>query len=287
MTKNTKLFSLTNKAFMLVGGLILIIIAIIIYLIFNHHQANDTVLTPASVSTKTTKQTTDTSKQPSKVTTTTSTPSTTTSPSPTQTTYYPAAPTKLIGTPISPTEITLSWTASDGRGGTVVGYYVVRDNTVIDKVTSTSYSDTKLTANTAYTYSVEAINSGGILSAKSTTIAIQTPPVFAVTLGTGSVSPAPPTQSFLGDPIDFTFPVTANTAGTITYEIVDTYGNVMQTPTTLTFGAAGTQDITLDFITPENWPAINDYQQSADATLEILTPTAINSSGVTFDWNFE
>jgi fibronectin type 3 domain-containing protein len=79
----------------------------------------------------------------------------------------PAAPTNVNASPVSTTQINLSWTAA---GGTVAGYNIYRGAasgwegvTPINSapVTSTSYSDQDLTAGTAYYYTVEAVNASG------------------------------------------------------------------------------------------------------------------------------
>ncbi len=79
----------------------------------------------------------------------------------------PAAPSGLSSTATSSTQINLSWTASSTAG---VAYNVYRSTTAgftpassnrIGSVSSTTYSDTALTANTTYYYLVRASNSAG------------------------------------------------------------------------------------------------------------------------------
>jgi chitodextrinase len=70
----------------------------------------------------------------------------------------PGAPSNLSATPASCSQINLSWTAS---AGTVTGYYVYRNSSKIATVTTTSYSNTGLTASTQYSYYVVAYNGNG------------------------------------------------------------------------------------------------------------------------------
>ena len=73
----------------------------------------------------------------------------------------PTVPTGLTATAISASQIDLSWAAStDLGGGTVAGYKIFRDGgaTEIATVVGTSYSDTDLTENTAYGYTVSAFD---------------------------------------------------------------------------------------------------------------------------------
>jgi chitodextrinase len=87
----------------------------------------------------------------------------------------PAAPTGLSATPVSGTEIDLSWNASTDINGTVAGYNVYRDGSLIGTTSSTSYPDTDLTESTPYTYSVAAYDTAGNVGAQSTAVTATTP----------------------------------------------------------------------------------------------------------------
>ena len=76
-------------------------------------------------------------------------------------TQAPTTPTDFTVTAVSDTQIDLSWTASsDFGGGTVAGYNIYRkgNDTPIATVTDTSYSNTGLTANTSYSYTLLAFD---------------------------------------------------------------------------------------------------------------------------------
>jgi hypothetical protein len=75
----------------------------------------------------------------------------------------PAAPSNLTATAVSSSQINLSWTDNSNNetgfmiercAGTTCSYFSVGSNV-------TSYSDTGLTANTSFSYRVNASNSGG------------------------------------------------------------------------------------------------------------------------------
>jgi chitodextrinase len=96
----------------------------------------------------------------------------------------PTVPTNLAATPISSSQINLSWTASTGgAGGT--GYNVYRNGAQIGTTTNTSYQDTGLSASTTYSYAVAANDSEADLSAQSA--------VVSGTTLSSSPPPSPPT----------------------------------------------------------------------------------------------
>jgi chitodextrinase len=84
-------------------------------------------------------------------------------------TTAPSAPTSLTATAASSTQVNLSWTASTDNVG-VTGYQITRNGgaTPVATVTATSYSDTGLTANTKYDYSVVAVDAAGNKSTPAT-----------------------------------------------------------------------------------------------------------------------
>ncbi|MDP2877229.1 MAG: fibronectin type III domain-containing protein [Holophaga sp.] len=87
----------------------------------------------------------------------------------------PSAPTNLAATNLSATGVTLSWTASTDNVA-VTGYRVYRGTATapIATVTGTAFTDTGLTASTAYSYAVDAIDAGGNASPKSTALNVTT-----------------------------------------------------------------------------------------------------------------
>jgi YVTN family beta-propeller protein len=90
----------------------------------------------------------------------------------------PGVPQNLQATAVSSSRIDLTWSAaSDNVGGSgLAGYRVYRDGgaTAIATVTTTSYSNTSLTANTGYSYQVRSYDNAGNESALSSTASATT-----------------------------------------------------------------------------------------------------------------
>ncbi|MFA6554524.1 MAG: hypothetical protein WCS89_03370 [Candidatus Paceibacterota bacterium] len=108
----------------------------------------------------------------------------------------PAIPSNLLATAVSDTQIDLSWTASVPTFYTVTGYRIFRDSVFLATTSSVVYSDTGLTPETAYSYTVEAFDSIIQLSGQSATstatttatpvVPPVTPPVTPPSSGGGS-----------------------------------------------------------------------------------------------------
>ena len=80
----------------------------------------------------------------------------------------PSAPTNLVASPISTSEIDLSWTPSTDNVG-VAGYKVFRNGTQVATSTTAAYADAGLAASTTYSYYVSAFDAAGNVSAQSNT----------------------------------------------------------------------------------------------------------------------
>ncbi len=90
-------------------------------------------------------------------------------------TTAPTAPTGLTVGTVTGSSVALSWTAStDNRG--VTGYRVFRDGTLVGSPTSTSFTDTGLTAATSYVYTVKAVDAAANVSAASAPVTATTSP---------------------------------------------------------------------------------------------------------------
>jgi uncharacterized repeat protein (TIGR03806 family) len=93
-------------------------------------------------------------------------------------TQAPSVPQNLQAVATGPTQINLSWNASIDTGGSgVAGYRIFRNGvpTAVATVTTTTYSDTNLTAGTNYNYAVRAFDGAGNVSAPSITVNATTP----------------------------------------------------------------------------------------------------------------
>jgi chitodextrinase len=100
-------------------------------------------------------------------------------------TTKPTAPGNLTATPTSGSQVNLSWSASTDNVG-VAGYHVYRGTTQVATATTTTYSDTGLTPNTAYQYHVTAFDAANNESDPSATVS-------ATTLAAGNVLTFTPT----------------------------------------------------------------------------------------------
>ena len=88
-------------------------------------------------------------------------------------TQPPTAPTALVATSTAATQVTLSWGASTDNVG-VTAYDVYRGATLVGSTASTSYTDTGLTASTAYSYTVKARDAAGNVSPASAALVVTT-----------------------------------------------------------------------------------------------------------------
>jgi len=87
----------------------------------------------------------------------------------------PNAPTGLTVGTVTTTTVPLSWTASTTSGSyAVAGYYVLRGGAVVGSTTGTTYTDSGLTPGTTYTYTVEAYDTNGDVSAASSSVSATT-----------------------------------------------------------------------------------------------------------------
>jgi hypothetical protein len=86
----------------------------------------------------------------------------------------PTTPTNLHATVLGPTSALISWDASMDDMG-IKRYRVYRNGVLVGNVSTLSFSDIFLTAGTTYSYTVEARDTAGNASEKSTAVQITTP----------------------------------------------------------------------------------------------------------------
>ena len=108
----------------------------------------------------------------------------------------PSTPTGLTSPSQTATTIGMSWTAATDNVG-VTGYRVYRGTTLVGSPTTTAYTDTGLTASTAYTYTVRAVDAAGNTSAPSAplTVATSAPAPVGLVLDDFDGSPAYPSAA--------------------------------------------------------------------------------------------
>jgi chitodextrinase len=104
----------------------------------------------------------------------------------------PSTPASLSATAVSQSQINLSWSASSDNVG-VAGYQIFRGvgagpmTLLVTLGNVTNYGNTGLTAATAYTYRVRALDAAGNASGQST-------PATATTLAPDNIAPSIPTN---------------------------------------------------------------------------------------------
>ncbi len=104
----------------------------------------------------------------------------------------PSAPSGLRGSGVGSTGVALTWQASRAAAGRVVGYRVLRNGSPVGQFGATSVRVGNLRPSTTYTFSVEAVDSLGYVSARSA----------AVSLRTGAPAPPSTPASLLAAPLN-------------------------------------------------------------------------------------
>jgi hypothetical protein len=87
----------------------------------------------------------------------------------------PSVPANLDSSSQTVGAVLLTWTPSSDASGSRVEYQVLRDATLVATVSDTEYLDTGLSSDTTYTYTVQAVDTAGNVSAPSDLLAVDTP----------------------------------------------------------------------------------------------------------------
>ncbi len=85
----------------------------------------------------------------------------------------PSTPTNLSAAGVSPSQVNLTWTPSTDNV-LVTGYKIFRNNIQVGTSPTNSFSDTGLSSNTSYSYSVAAFDAAGNVSGQSLTATAST-----------------------------------------------------------------------------------------------------------------
>lgn len=94
-------------------------------------------------------------------------------PCPAPDTIAPSVPVGLAGSNVTATSATVSWTASTDNVA-VAGYDVYRNNVLVGSTATTSYTDTSLSPNTTYSYTIKAKDAVPNVSAASAVLTVTT-----------------------------------------------------------------------------------------------------------------
>ncbi len=87
-------------------------------------------------------------------------------------TMPPSIPQNFYATPISPSQVTLTWSPSTDNVG-VAGYYIYNGTTEVGDTTSTTYTDSNLATSTTYQYFISAYDAAGNISPQNS-VAVKT-----------------------------------------------------------------------------------------------------------------
>lgn len=111
----------------------------------------------------------------------------------------PDVPVGLVATPVSSSQINLSWSAVTS-GAT--GYHVYRGGVRVATVTGTTHNDIGLAPSTAYSYTVASVDAAGNVSAQSSPVSGTTfsAPANAFTCDFNTFEPITDGTSYVGDP---------------------------------------------------------------------------------------
>lgn len=194
----------------------------------------------------------------------------------------PSVPTGLTATATSSSEIDLSWNASTGDGTyPVAGYQIFRDGMQVGTTTSgTTYADTGLAASTNYSYTVDAYDTEGNVSAQSGS-------VNATTQGGVTFTPTadPPIQylGFTNGPVTFSnVDIGASTAGRIVVVGVDNGNSSNNTsPTSVTIGGVAATEAAFSETSASSFASLW-YTAAATGTTQtvVVNGTSFSTIGI-------
>lgn len=159
----------------------------------------------------------------------------------------PSTPSGVTATANSSTSVTVNWNASTDSGGPGLGGYLVfRNGTQIKSVssTTTSYTDTTVSAGTQYTYTVEAFDTSNNASAASSGASVTTP--SGAQSPTISLNAFPANTKVSGSSYALNTTVTPTSGNSISQVQLSINGTVVKTDTSspynFTFSTLGYHD---------------------------------------------
>jgi hypothetical protein len=155
----------------------------------------------------------------------------------------------MSGTAVSSSQINLSWTASTDNVG-VTGYKIFRGGTQVGASETNSFSDTGLTASTAYSYTVSAYDAAGNNSAQSSSVSATTlplPPTVVIsaapqTIGSGDSSTLSWSSTDATSCTGTNFSTNSAISGTV---VVSPSATTVYTVSCTGLGGTGTNNVTV------------------------------------------
>ena len=174
-------------------------------------------------------------------------------------TVAPTVPQGVTASPVSQSQVNVSWSASTDLSG-VAGYHVFRGSVRVATTTALSFADTGLVAATQYSYAISAFDASGNESATSAVVA-------TTTLAVPPQDTTPPTVASV-------IPSSASS------------GVVWNTPITVRFSEAmnpasiGTS--TIQLLNASGTPVAATVAYVASTTSAVLTPTSALGANMTY-----
>jgi chitodextrinase len=186
-------------------------------------------------------------------------------------TAAPSVPGGVTASVVSTTQINLSWAASSDNTA-VTGYRVSRNGTQVGTATTTSYTNTGLTAGTSYSFTVAAYDAAGNLSGPSSAASAttQTPPDTAAPSVPGSLTATAASQT----QINLAWAPATDNVGVVGYKVYRS-GAQIATATTAAYSETGlTAGTTYSYAVAAYDAAGNTSGSSTAASVTTQSPPA-------------
>lgn len=184
---------------------------------------------------------------------------------PSQDNSAPSVPQNLVANVISQTQIDLSWNASIDAESGISRYDIYQDNNYIGNTSGLTYQVTGLTASTAYTFEVAALNGAGILSSRSNAVNTTTEADLI-----DNESPTQPknlqAHAVSSSEINLMWDSSSDNVGVVGYR-VNRDGNQISTTTQTEFHDSGLQSATEYNYTVQAYDAIGNRSQASSIAL--------------------
>ncbi|HUD11364.1 MAG TPA: fibronectin type III domain-containing protein [Candidatus Saccharimonadia bacterium] len=181
----------------------------------------------------------------------------------------PTVPTGLTAVATSGTQVNVSWNASTDNVG-VTGYIVYRNGNVLATVTSgTTYSDTGLTNQTSYTYTVAAYDAAGNISAQSPPVNVSTPDTIPPTVPTGLAATA-----VSGTQVNLSWNASTDNVGVVGYQVFRNGTLVASVSTGTTYSDTGLTNATTYKYSVAAYDAAGNLSAQSAAVSAVTPDTA-------------
>ena len=190
----------------------------------------------------------------------------------------PSTPTGLTTTSNTYDSVGLHWSASTDSGGPgIAGYYVIRNgvNITPSGITTTSYTDTTVSAATTYSYKVEAYDSASTpdISALSSADSVTTPSAPAATPPTAPTNLTATAAS--SSQINLSWTASTSSYGVTGYIVYSGSGTQLATVSTTSYGVTGLSASTgySYYVKAYNSGGDSAASSTASATTQVQTGT--------------